>query len=82
VLRGRDSERATLGQPMNSVRAGERAALVLRGESGIGKTALLEDVIASGGGCRVVHAAGVESEMELGPRADRADRGRQPRRQA
>jgi DNA-binding CsgD family transcriptional regulator len=65
VLRGRDAERTRLEQLLSSVRAGESAALVLRGESGIGKTALLDDVIASGDGCRVVRAAGVEAEMEL-----------------
>ncbi len=65
MLRGRDAERTKLEQLLNSVRAGASAALVLRGESGIGKTALLEDFIASGDGCRVVYAAGVEAEMEL-----------------
>jgi DNA-binding CsgD family transcriptional regulator len=65
VLCGRENERATLEQLLNSVRAGGSAALVLRGESGIGKTALLQDVIAGADGCRVIRAAGVESEMEL-----------------
>ena len=39
--------------------------LVVRGEAGIGKTALLQHLVDAAWGCRVVHATGVESEMEL-----------------
>ena len=48
-----------------AVRAGESRALVLRGEPGVGKTALLEYLVGQVPDCRVARAAGVESEMEL-----------------
>jgi len=48
-----------------SVRAGPSRALVLRGEAGVGKSALLEYVVQHASGCGVARAAGVESEMEL-----------------
>ena len=48
-----------------AVRAGESRVLVVRGEPGVGKTALLDYLAASAAGCRVVRAAGVQSEMEL-----------------
>ena len=47
------------------VRAGQSRVLVLRGEAGVGKTALLEHLSANADGCQLVRAAGVESEMEL-----------------
>jgi DNA-binding CsgD family transcriptional regulator len=47
------------------VRAGQSRVLVLRGEAGIGKSALLGHLLAAGEGCRIARAAGVESEMEL-----------------
>src|SRR4051795_164403 len=64
-LLGRRSECETLDRLLQSVRAGQSEVLVLRGEPGIGKTALLEYVVEQASGWRVVRAAGVQSEMEL-----------------
>src|SRR4051812_7626675 len=47
------------------VRAGQSRVLVLRGEPGVGKTALLDHLSVAAEGCRIARAAGVESEMEL-----------------
>jgi hypothetical protein len=47
------------------LQAGRSRALVVRGEAGIGKTALLDHVQAQAAGCRIARAGGVESEMEL-----------------
>ncbi len=65
LLRGRARECAALDAFVESARAGESRTAVLRGEAGIGKTALLDYVAARSRGCRVIRAAGVESEMEL-----------------
>ena len=61
------SERAELDRLVDAVRAGESGALVVRGDPGVGKTVLLDHLAgrASGSGCRVARAAGVQSEMEL-----------------
>ncbi|MGZ6638064.1 MAG: ATP-binding protein [Solirubrobacteraceae bacterium] len=64
-LRGRAKECALLDELVSAIRRGESRSLVLRGEAGIGKTALLEYVIASASDLTVVRAVGVESEMEL-----------------
>jgi hypothetical protein len=50
---------------VDAVRAGESRALVVCGEPGVGKTALLDHLARRASGCRVVRAAGVQSEMEL-----------------
>ena len=50
---------------MASTRAGQSQVLVLRGEAGVGKSALVEYVVGSAAGCQVLRATGVESEMEL-----------------
>jgi DNA-binding CsgD family transcriptional regulator len=65
MLRGRRNERDVLDRRLQRVRTGESSVLVLRGEAGVGKTALLEYVAEQASGCRVVRVAGVESEMEL-----------------
>ncbi len=66
-LRNRLSERGALGRLIEAVRDGESRTLVVRGDSGVGKTVLLEHLAgqASGAGCRVARAVGVQSEMEL-----------------
>ena len=64
-LVGRTIECEALEQLLGAVRAGESRALVVRGDPGVGKTVLLNHVVHQASGCRVVHASGVESEMEL-----------------
>ena len=64
-LRGRGSECAVLDALVADVGRGEGRSLVVRGEAGIGKTALLEYLIGSASGMTVLRAVGVESEMEL-----------------
>jgi len=61
----RSRERNMLDQLVGAVRAGQSRVLVLRGEAGIGKSALLEYLSTAADGCRIGRAAGVESEMEL-----------------
>ena len=63
----RQGECGLLDQLLAAVRGGESRALVLHGEAGVGKTALLDYLSgrASDAGCRVVSAAGIQSEMEL-----------------
>jgi ABC-type nitrate/sulfonate/bicarbonate transport system ATPase subunit len=64
-LRGRASECAVLDRLIADVRRGESRALVIRGEAGMGKTALLEYLIGAASSLQVVRARGAESEMEL-----------------
>ncbi|MEV0288596.1 AAA family ATPase [Kribbella sp. NPDC050820] len=64
-LRGRVSECETLRRLVASARDGRSQVLVLRGEAGIGKTALLQFLLDDVTDCRVIRAAGVQSEMEL-----------------
>ena len=64
-LRGRRAEALVLDRLVANARAGTSGVLVLRGDAGIGKTALLETLADQATGCRVARAAGVESEMEL-----------------
>ena len=91
VLRGRASECGVLDELLGDVRRGESRSLVLRGEAGIGKTALLEYLVESASELTVVRAVGVESEMELAfaslhqlcaPMLDRLRRLPSPQRQA
>jgi DNA-binding CsgD family transcriptional regulator len=64
-LIGRHRERALLDELIAAVRRGESRALALRGEAGIGKTALLDYLVAAASDVTVIRAVGVESEMEL-----------------
>ena len=64
-LWGRERECELLDELVASVRRCESRSLVLRGEAGIGKTALLEYLVESCADLNVVRATGVESEMEL-----------------
>jgi len=64
-LRGRYAEQAALDRLLAAVRGGDSQVLVVRGEAGVGKTALLDHLDGQASGCRVARAAGVESEMEL-----------------
>jgi DNA-binding CsgD family transcriptional regulator len=65
ALRGRRRECESLDRLLEDVRGGQSRVLVLRGEAGVGKTTLLEYLVANASGCRIARAAGVESEMEL-----------------
>jgi ABC-type uncharacterized transport system ATPase subunit len=92
-LTDRLGERAALSQLAEAVQAGESRALVVRGDPGVGKTALLDHLAgqASGSACRVARATGVQSEMELAfaglhqlcaPMLSRAERLPEPQRDA
>jgi hypothetical protein len=91
LLRGRSAECALLDDVASAVRRGESRSLLVRGEAGIGKTALLDYLVASASDLWVVRAVGVESEIELayaslhqlcGPLLDRLHRLPEPQRQA
>ncbi len=59
VLTGRDSERGVFDRLVEAVRAGESRALVVHGEPGVGKTALLDYLAAAALGCRANICAAV-----------------------
>src|SRR3954464_15559064 len=90
-LLGRRRECEALDRLVATVRAGRSAVLVIRGEAGVGKSALLTYLVERASGCRIARAAGVHSEMELAfaglhqlcaPMLDRVDRLPQPQRDA
>jgi hypothetical protein len=62
---GRRAECEAVDRVLADVLVGQSRVLVLRGEAGVGKTALLSYVAEEADGCRVARAAGVQSEMEL-----------------
>jgi DNA-binding CsgD family transcriptional regulator len=65
MLVGRETELAGLGRLLDAAREGLSGSLLLRGEAGIGKTALLEHAAASAADFQVLRATGIESEAEL-----------------
>jgi len=82
-LRDRRVECASLDRTLGEVRSGRGQSLLIRGEAGVGKSALLDYLVRRSDDCRVARAAGVESEMELpfaglhqlcAPMLDRRDR--------
>jgi DNA-binding CsgD family transcriptional regulator len=90
-LRGRRREREVLDELLAAVRGGQSRALVVLGEPGVGKTALIQYALESASAYRVARAVGVESEMELAfaalhqlcaPMLDRLERLPGPQRAA
>jgi DNA-binding CsgD family transcriptional regulator len=65
AFRGRSSERQALDRLLEDARASRGAVLVIRGEAGVGKTALMRYAADRASGFKVAQIAGVESEMEL-----------------
>jgi len=61
----RRAERGMLDELVAAVCAGQGRALVLSGDAGVGKTALIQHLVSRAADCQVVQIAGVESEMEL-----------------
>jgi predicted ATPase len=91
VLQDRRDESRLLDGLLDAVRAGQSRSLVLSGEPGIGKTALLDYLVAQASDCRVARVAGMQSEKELafaglhqlcGPMLDRLDVLPEPQRNA
>src|SRR5512132_4167356 len=65
AFRGRSSESELLDRLLDDARAGRSAVLVIRGEAGVGKTALMRHAARQASGLRTVEVEGVEAEMEL-----------------
>src|SRR5918992_2552890 len=79
---GRERERARIDRLLGDARAGRSGALLLHGEAGIGKTALLRWAIGHATDMRVLRARGIDSESDIpyaglaelvGPLLDRID---------
>src|SRR4030088_1146548 len=64
-LLGREREREALDRLLRAATSGHGGVLVVRGEPGVGKTALLEYAVEAGRGFRIARTFGVEAEMEL-----------------
>ena len=91
TLLGRQRESTVLTRLVEDARAGRGRSLVVRGEPGVGKSALLDYAAQHATGCRVLRAAGVQAEMELAfaglhqlsaPLLDRLERLPGPQREA
>jgi len=65
VLLGRAVERQRLADLLRGAREGHGGAVLLRGEAGIGKSALFQDLVDQAQDCLICRAVGVESELEL-----------------
>jgi DNA-binding CsgD family transcriptional regulator len=65
VLLGREAERARIAGLLDEARDGRSGALVLRGEPGVGKSALLADAVARADGMTVLSGGGIETEAHL-----------------
>src|SRR5512142_608736 len=65
MLHGRSDETARIDELLAAARDGHSGALVLRGEAGVGKTALLDYAAAAAAGFRLLRGTGIESEAEL-----------------
>ena len=65
LLYGRDPERSIIGGLLKGARESRSGVLVIRGEAGVGKSALLEDARERGSDMRVLACAGVEAESAL-----------------
>src|SRR5688572_3022092 len=90
-LLGRSDECKALDRLIDAARTGESQVLVLRGESGVGKTALLDYVADRATGFRTTRAVGVEADFDLAfaalhqlcaPMLDQLDRLPSPQRDA
>lgn len=64
-LLGREHEFQVLNALLEGARGGQGGVLVMRGDAGVGKTALIEYVVEAGRGFRIVRTSGVQAEMEL-----------------
>ena len=62
---GRERERARIDRLLQDARAGRSGALLLHGEAGIGKTALMRWAIGQAAGMRVLRARGIETESDI-----------------
>jgi DNA-binding CsgD family transcriptional regulator len=65
MLRGRTDEQSVIDRLLADARSGQSGVLIVRGEPGIGKTALLDYALSAAGGMRLIRGVGVESEAEL-----------------